>query len=616
MPKISKISIFIILIMIMMDLNIQAQISLIQNVENRSITSLNGKWNYIVDQYENGYYNYRYQPFDQTPGYENNPGAYSSDYHAKDETELVEYNFDYTPTLLVPRSWNIQNEKLFYYEGTIWYRKLFDYVKKDAANRVFVHFGAINYQADVYLNGKKLGQHIGGFTPFNYEITTLLKEKGNSLVVKVDNKRKREAVPTLNTDWFNYGGITRDVSLIEESSVFIKDYQLQLKKSSTNEIAGFVQLDGAATEQEVEVKIPELKVVQKVKTNSNGFATLDFKLPAFTPWSPQNPKIYDVTISLANKSIKDRIGFRTIETKGTDILLNGKSIFLRGISIHEENPTRGDRAYSREDAKMLLGRAKELNCNFVRLAHYPHSENMIRVAEEMGILVWEEIPVYWTILWDNPETYQNAENQLTEIITRDKNRANIIIWSMANETPLSDSRLAFLKKLVTRARSLDNSRLISAALEKHAMENDPLTLVVNDPFSEIVDVLSFNQYVGWYDGLPEKCTRVKWDIQIKKPVIISEFGGDALAGLHGTKNQRWTEEFQEELYIRNIEMLSKIPSLRGMTPWILNDFRSPRRQLPNIQDGWNRKGLYSETGNKKKAFYILKDFYDQMEKKY
>jgi beta-glucuronidase len=595
---------------------ISGQANLIQNVENRQITTLDGKWHYIIDPYENGYYNYRYQPHDESPNPDGVPQAYYSDYHPKDQTELVEYNFDLSPTLLVPRSWNIQDEKLFYYEGTIWYRTKFDYQKKNPDNRIFVHFGAINYQADVYLNGHKLGRHIGGFTPFNFEITGLIKEIDNSLVVKVDNKRKREAVPTVNTDWFNYGGITRDVNLIEETTEFIKDYQIQLKKSSTNEVSGFIQIDGSVLEQEVQIKIPELKVEQKVKTDSKGYAQISFKLVKYTPWSPENPKLYDVVLSLNNNNLKDRIGFRTIETKGTDILLNGKPIFLRGISIHEENGVRGDRAYSREDALMLLNRAKELNCNFVRLAHYPHNENMIRIAEEMGILVWEEIPVYWTIIWDNPETYQNAENQLTEIITRDRNRANIIIWSVANETPLSDSRLIFLKKLALRARQMDNTRLISAALEKHSLENDPLTLIIEDPFVEYVDVLSFNQYVGWYDGLPEKCTRVKWDIKINKPVIISEFGGDALQGLHGDKNARWTEEFQEELYIRNLEMLSKIQNLRGITPWILNDFRSPRRTLPNIQDGWNRKGLFSETGNKKKAFYVLKAFYDEIEKKY
>lgn len=116
--------------------------------------------------------------------------------------------------MAIPGDWNTQKENLFYYEGTVWFKRSFDYTRKER-NRLFVYFGAINYKADVYLNGIKLGTHEGGFTPFNFEITAVVKPAGNYLVVKVDNKRFREAVPTMNTDWWNYGGITRDVILIQ-----------------------------------------------------------------------------------------------------------------------------------------------------------------------------------------------------------------------------------------------------------------------------------------------------------------------------------------------------------------------------------------------------------------
>jgi beta-glucuronidase len=232
----------------------------------------------------------------------------------------------------------------------------------------------------------------------------------------------------------------------------------------------------------------------------------------------------------------------------------------------------------------------------------------------MGIMVWSEIPVYWTIDWGNESTYKNAEDQLTAMINRDKNRANIIIWSVANETPVSDARNLFLLNLIVKARELDNTRLISAALEKHTISDNPPLFAVEDPFAQYVDVLSFNQYLGWYDGLPEKCSRSNWTIKFEKPVIISEFGGDAKFGYHADKDTRWSEEFQEELYTRNLEMLDKIPQLRGLTPWILTDFRSPRRLLPGIQDGWNRKGLFSDIGEKKKAFFILQDFYNKKQK--
>jgi len=594
---------------------IRAQEPQIISVQQRNITSLNGTWKYILDQYENGYYNYRYEPMDQQAFNPRSAEAIFYDYHPTDKTDRVEYDFDKSEELQVPGSWNYQDDKLFYYEGTIWYRKKFDYTLS-SSNRLFLYFGAINYEAHIYLNGKKLGMHVGGFTPFNFEITSMLKEKDNSLVIKVDNKRKREGVPTLNTDWFNYGGITRDVLLIEVPSTFVRDYRIQLAKNSLSKVEGYVNLDGANRNGKVTVEIPELKINQEFTIDSNGHAPISFSLNNAILWSPENPKLYDVKIRSGESVITDKIGFRSIETKGSDLLLNGKPIFLKGISIHEENGSRGDRAWSIEDAQMILSRAKELNCNFVRLAHYPHNENMIRVAEQLGLLVWSEIPVYWTIDWNNESTYKNAENQLKDMITRDMNRANIIVWSVANETPVSDARTRFLTNLINKTRELDNTRLVSAALEKHTLSNTPPHFAVEDPFAQYVDILSVNQYMGWYDGLPEKCSRSEWTIKFNKPMIISEFGGGAKYGYHADKDTRWSEEFQEELYIQNIKMLEKIPQLRGMTPWILNDFRSPRRLLPGIQDGWNRKGLFSEKGEKKKAFYILQGYYNKKQQEF
>jgi beta-glucuronidase len=312
------------------------------------------------------------------------------------------------------------------------------------------------------------------------------------------------------------------------------------------------------------------------------------------------------------EQLQDQIGFRSISTQNDNILLNGEPIFLKGISLHEESPITKGRANTVEDAKKVLDWIKEMGGNYVRLAHYPHNEHIVRLADEMGILVWEENPVYWTIQWKNPETFNNAANQLEEMIFRDKNRASVIIWSMANETPVSEARNQFLSELIEKARFLDPTRLISAALEQSNSKNDPNIKIIDDPMAELVDVLSFNQYMGWYVGTPEICRDIQWNITQNKPVIISEFGGGAKQGLHGDKSTRWTEEYQEFLYQENLEMLSKIKQLRGMSPWILVDFRSPRRPLPKIQDDYNRKGLISEDGTKKKAFWVLKEYYDSM----
>lgn len=571
----------------------------IMNINARQVTSLDGQWKTIVDPFENGYYDYRLKPYD---------GGYAQDRTYDDKTRLQEYDFETDKLLFVPGDWNTQRPQLYYYEGTVWYRKRFEY-KLEPSKRLFLNFGAVNYEAIVWLNGERLGIHVGGFTPFSYEITDKLKEGENSLVVKVDNKRKPEAVPTVNSDWWNFGGITRPVTLVETPSTFIRDYYVQLKKNDKHCIEGWVRLDGEQKAQKIKVIIPELKIDKEIISDNEGYASFEIKAKPQL-WTPEEPKLYSVELKSETDKVTDEIGFRTIRTEGTKILLNDKEIFCRGVSVHEETAYYSGRAYSRDQAETLLGWAKEMGCNFVRLAHYPHNEEMVRAAERMGLLVWSEIPVYWTIHWNNADTYRNAEIQLSDMIVRDKNRCNIIIWSIANETPLSEPRLSFLTKLADKARSLDNVRLIGAAMEKEEVKSGLMT--VNDPLDKVLDIISFNEYVGWYDGNSDKCDSVRWEFQTKKPVFISEFGGGALYGRHGDKTERFTEEYQENMYIKHVNMLKRIPGLAGTTPWILKDFRSPRRHVPEIQDDFNRKGLVSDKGQKKKAFYVMKKWYEEI----
>ena len=572
------------------------KLPLIQNVNAYETMSLNGEWNYIVDVQEEGYYDYRMKPMQW--------GFFLNAKPQKPE-DLIEYDFDKSPKMQIPGDWNTQDERLFFYEGTVWFKKSFQAVPMEEC-RTLLYFGAVNYDCHVWVNGKKAGHHVGGFTPFNFDISDLLIEGENTVIVKVDNKRHAEAVPTLIFDWWNYGGITRDVMLVKVPPVYLEDYNLQLTSLEGRLLSFSVKLNKAEADHTVTLNIPELKIKKTIKTNADGTASINMKAKPQL-WCPENPKRYQVEITLDNSTIADSIGFRKIETRGKQILLNGKPIFLKGISIHEEKPNGGGRANSTEDAHTLLSWAKELGCNFVRLAHYPHNEYMVREAERMGLMVWSEIPCYWTIAWTNPKTYDNACNQLTDMIRRDHNRANVIIWSIANETPHSAERDAFLSGLAKQARSLDNTRLISMAMEVTGAANYVNRL--NDNMNEYVDVVSFNQYIGWYRDVND-AAKMTWEIPYNKPVIISEFGGGAKYGYHGAKNQRWTEEFQENLYRENTAMLDKIDGLAGTTPWILKDFRSPRRVLPDIQDYYNRKGVFSDKGEKKLAFYVLKQWYE------
>ncbi len=571
-------------------------VDLLQNIQARKQVSLDGLWQIIVDPLENGYYDYRYKPKEN---------GYFQNRKMQNPSDLIEYDFDTDVELMVPGDWNTQDDKLYYYEGTVWYKKSFDFQKTEG-EKTYVYFGAVNYDAKVYLNGEKLGEHIGGFTPFQFEVTDRLKEKDNFLVVKVDNKRLREGVPTVNTDWWNYGGITRSVRLVSVPQKHIQDYTIKLADQTTDVIEVSVKISGAKSGEKVGFKIPELKVSESSKTDKDGLAVFSVKASP-TLWSPDNPKRYNVKLSIKGNQVSDQMGFRSISTAGSKILLNGKEIFLKGISVHEEAPFKTGRATSAEECRILLGWAKEMGCNFVRLAHYPHNEYMVREAEKMGLMIWSEIPVYWTILYDNEATYQNAENQLTEMITRDKNRASVVLWSVANETPVSEVRTEFLRKLAAKARELDDTRLITAALETHGGEPD--TRVIDDPFGKYVDVIGINNYCGWYYGEPESCRGVKWKNTYDKPMIMSEFGGGALQGLHGEVNERWTEEYQAKVYEVNLDMLRNIEFLAGASPWILMDFRSSRRHLKKIQKDFNRKGLISEQGVKKKAFYVMQKYY-------
>jgi beta-glucuronidase len=604
-----KLKIFSVLFFAVIAMSGFSQSALITNIAARTTFSLDGKWQYIVDPYETGFYDYRFKE-----RRENDVEAYWNMDIPSDKSDRKEHGFRDKYSLNVPGDWNSQDAKFLYYEGTIWYRKLFNYKKSATSNRLYLYFGAVNYKADVYLNGHKLGEHKGGFTAFNFEVPdSILKETNNNLVVKVDNKRYADEVPTLNTDWWNYGGITRSVQLVEMPQNFIQDYSLQLA-SSGKTINGWVQLNSFTANENITIEIPELKIKQIIKAEKT-VTNFSINISNIQKWSPETPKLYNVIIATATNQIKEKIGFRNIEIKGTQVLLNGKPIFMRGISVHAEVPQQIRRAYSKSDAEMLLGWAKELNCNMVRLAHYPHDENMVRTADSLGLLVWSEIPVYWTIDFKNDAVLAKAKSQLSEMITRDHNRASIIVWSVGNETPIHEARTNFMHNLLSEAKLLDSSRIISAALEvNYASKNAVKT--IDDPLGKYVDMVSFNEYLGWYSGLPSDIKKTTFNTIYNKPLFISETGAEALSGFKADSLTRFSEEYQTWFYKEQVAMLHHMPdNFVGISPWILADFKSPKRNNPDYQDGWNNKGLIDQHGKKKPAFFVLKSYYAEMKQK-
>ena len=581
-----------------------ANTTLLVDIDHRPATSLDGDWHTIIDPYADGLYNFHHEIL--AHGYFDNPQQPASP--AQDHGP-VEINFSRMPTLKVPGDWNTQRPTLFYYEGIVWYQRDFQFTPKPNT-RTFIHFGAVNYQSFVWINGQKICEHEGGFTPFDCDATAAIKAGNNFVVVAADNTRKADNVPTLQTDWWNYGGLTRDVSLVEVPQQYIDDYDLHLNRTNHDLIEGYVHVQGAPAGTAVTVAIPELHATTQATLDANSRAAISLPIKSLSLWSPENPKLYKVELASGPDKLEDDMGFRTIEVQGTQILLNGQPIFLRGVSVHAEAPYRTGRAITQQDMDILLGWVKELNGNFARLAHYPHDQRMTRTADRLGILIWSEIPDYWALQWEDPAVLVKSKQQLNEMIRRDRDKASIILWSVANETPNTPARTQYLTTMANLARQLDPTRLVTAALlvrtEKTAAGSNK---IVDDPLGAALDVVGTNEYIGWYEQKPDGADTTTWDIRYQKPLIMSEFGGDAVAGLHGAPDQRWTEEYQADIYKHQIPMFNKIPQLRGITPWVLMDFRSPRRTLPGFQDNFNRKGLISDQGQKKQAFTILQNAY-------
>lgn len=565
--------------------------------DRRPATSLNGEWGSIADPYFSGLFSFHHE--------EKRNGWFLNRKAEPGDPFPTEYDFSKAPKLNVPGDWNTQRASLLYYEGPMWYERDFSYGAKPH-DHVYLRIGAANYRSWFWVNGQKVCEHEGGYTAFACDVTAALHDGSNFVVAAVDNTRHEDNVPTLQTDWWNYGGLIREVSLIEVPETFIDQYDLHLDRGEGSVIEGWVHvMDGPPGEQ-VEVSIPELGAKAVAITDADGKALVRMSVNGLQRWTPEAPKLYKVDLSAGEDAVHELMGFRTIETRGTEILLNGKPIFLRGVAIHAEAPYRTGRAYSDQDADTLLGWAKELGCNYVRLAHYPHDETMLRAADRLGLLVWSENPVYWALEFDNPKVLAKAEQQLDEEINTSRNHAAIILWSMANETPNTPARTKFIETEAGHARSLDPTRLITAAL---LVRTEGHTKIVDDPLGQTLDVIGVNEYIGWYEGHPDLADTTEWKIAYQKPLIVSEFGAGAKAGLHGSKDERWTEEYQAEVFRHQLPMLNKIPQLRGMSPWVLMDFRSPNRPLTGIQDGFNRKGLISDQGQKKLAFSVLEKAY-------
>ena len=568
-------------------------ISLLPNPYGREQVSLNGEWSAIIDQYDVG--TGKRMWLDREPA---------------DKSEFIEYSWNGALKLDVPGDWNHQVPELWRYEGTIWYARHFE-AQPDPDERYILYFAGVSHRCEVWLNGNRVAEHEGSFTPFQAEVTKELKAGDNFLVVRVNNTRRQEAIPAMSFDWWNYGGITRDVMLLNVPQLYVSDYFVRLQEGGGDMIAADVQVTPPFGGVEVNISIPELKLRAKAKTDGSGVAHFQLKAKKLRRWNPLDPKLYEVCISAAEDKISDRIGFRSISVDGTRILVNGRETFLKSISFHEEIPMEKRRACTEKDARVLVDAALELGCNAIRLAHYPQSEYIVRYAEEKGLLIWEEIPLWQGIDFSNEDTYKKAEKYLWEMIARDRNRCAIGFWSISNETRPASDRDVFLSRLLDYGRSLDSSRLFTSAFDVAYYIPEADEFQMKDAFAGKLDLIGINKYMGWYAKWPKPAAEIRWNVFPDKPLVISEFGCEALAGRTGDADVAgsWSEDYQEALFRDNLRMFANIPNLAGVSPWVLYDFLSPYRQHPGNQSFFNRKGLLSDKGRKKKAWYVMNAYY-------
>jgi beta-glucuronidase len=552
----------------------------------RTATSLDGDWNFCVDLLDTGL---RQKWFAMEPMV------------AEERGEPWDYDPYEGETVPVPSCWQMVKEKWYFFEGSAWYTRPLDIAAPDDGKRRFLRVGAAQYDCKVFLNGSFLGNHLGGSTPFFCELTDHLRPGRNWLMLMVNNTRTLDRVPMRNTDWFNYGGVYREVALYETPQTVIRDFFIHLvPDGSDTRIRAEVTVEGAASV--ARLAIAGLGLALDIPLGPDGRGEIVFEAcPEL--WSPEEPKLYDVTLEAGGDLVGDRVGFRRIERVGDEIRLNGKSVFLRGISVHEDDADLG-KVTSEEDLRRRFEHARALNCNYLRLAHYPHHEMAARLADELGFMLWEEIPVYWAIAFEDPATYADASNQLAELVLRDRNRASVIIWSVGNENPDTDARLSFMKGLADTAKRLDPTRLTSAAcLVNHARNR------IEDRLAEHIDVIGINEYYGWYEENFDDLVAIGANSDPGKPVVISETGADGAIGEGAPVRGLFSEAYMTEVYEKQIATLRGLAYVKGMSPWILYDFRVERRQ--NIfQRGYNKKGLIAaDKATRKKAFDVLADYY-------
>ncbi len=561
--------------------------------------------------------------------------------------------FDNSVPIAVPASWNEQITDLRDYLGTGWYQTRFDRPWGWSGQRCYVRLNSVNYLAEVWLNGKKLGDHEGGHLPFVFDITNHIQETDNLLVVRVNGELDPNNVPPgnlaglpgvnfgkihlpdVNFDFFPYCGIQRPVLLYTTPHNAIEDITVVTEINGTH---GIVKVKIECTLDESLVAHvtlqghgAEVSIRQSINQND---AELELVVPHAALWSPEAPNLYDLTVNLLNDGvIADQyilqIGIRTIAVDGERLLLNDKPVNLLGFGRHEDFPVVGKGmlpALIIKDYDIMHW----IGANSFRTSHYPYSEQMMQIADRMGFLIIDETPAVG--LFFNKEAGLEKRNLLCmqyirELIARDKNHPSVIMWSIANEphsctaesqkqyyvnngfdVPESSSHpeaVAAFREQTELVRSLDPTRPVTLVSNQGALEESFVFL----------DVVCLNRYNGWYTEPGQIDTGV--DIlsreidaiyeRFPKPLILSEFGVDTIPGHHAQPPEMFSEEYQVEFLTKYIEMLNSKTFVVGQHIWNLCDFKTG--QGVQRVGALNYKGVFTRERRPKMAAHRVRNLW-------
>ncbi|MNW41480.1 Beta-glucuronidase [compost metagenome] len=519
--------------------------------------------------------------------------------------------------------------------GWVWYEREITLPKLITKERVVLRFGSATHFAKVYVNGEFVIEHKGGFLPFEAEIKSYLQNGKNRLTIAVNNVVDETTLPVgfviekhvpnvgkivrnrPNFDFFNYAGLHRPVKIYTTPTTYVKDVTIVTELDG--KVHYTIDVIGSAS---VKAKIVDESGI--VVLESEGKSS-SITIPNVKLWEPLNAYLYTLRIELEDEGemidvYEQPFGVRTVEVKEGKFLINNKPFYFKGYGKHEDTPIHG-RGFDEAANVLDFNLMKWSGANSFRTAHYPYSEEIMRLADREGFVVIDEVPAVGMHLnmllvhsgaelkntWDELNTFEHHQEVIRELIERDKNHPSVVMWNIANE-PASEEKGAYeyFKPLIELARDLDpQKRPITIVTQ---IESSP----EKDLVAELLDILTFNRYYGWYvDGGDLISAKEKLRTEFKgwlkrcpdKPFMMTEYGADTVAGLHDIEPIMFTEEYQVAFYKINHEVFDEFQQFVGEQVWNFADFATIQG-IVRVQG--NKKGIFTRDRKPKAIAHELK----------